>query len=408
MYVRLLETRKVLLHPVTEKHRIFTRRFWLLCSSTIFFMCSFSMLLPELPGFLADLGGSEYVGWIIGLFTLNAFLSRFVSGRMADDAGRLKVIYIGTAVTALAGFAYIFAWSVWIFLLIRFIHGISTGFRPTGTTAYLSDIVHISRRGEAMGFLGVAGNAGMAIGPAIGSVVRVHYGYDAMFLASSGLGIIAFILSLFLKETIPNPKPLKWHYFNVFKGKLVDLSSWPAAIALLPIAFAFGIFLTVTPDFVGDLGYTYRGAFNTIIVVSSIATRIFAGKVSDKYGRIPPLIIGSVLLAVGMFIVSIAETPQVANIGGVIYGISAGINMPSIFAWTVDFAKPGKTAMALGTMLMALEVGIGLGAVISGYMYAGDLSMIPVTYQLAAFLAFLGAIVLVFMKRRYHTGAVSE
>ncbi|WP_306642276.1 MFS transporter [Sanyastnella coralliicola] len=390
------------------KHRIFTPQFWVLCSSTVFFMCSFSMLLPELPGYLKTLGGEEYIGWIVGLFTLNAFFSRFVSGRMADDAGRMKVIYIGTAVTVVASFAYLGVWSVWAFLALRFFHGLSTGFRPTGTTAYLSDVIHISRRGEAMGLLGVAGNAGMALGPAIGSVVRVHYGYDAMFIASGLLGVVALILTTRLKESLPDPKPIQLRHFNLFKGQLFDFSSWPAAVVLLPPAFAFGVFLTVSPDFVGDLGYTYRGAFNTTIVISSIATRFFAGKASDKHGRIPLLIIGAVLLAIGMGVISIAKDPLVASIGGVIYGVSIGINMPTIFAWTVDFAKPGKTAMALGTMLMSLEVGIGAGAFISGAMYQGDVSIIPMTYQLSALLSVLGVVVLLFMKPRFHKPFVSE
>ncbi|MDG1260996.1 MAG: MFS transporter, partial [Flavobacteriales bacterium] len=121
---------------------IFTRPFWILCSSTVLFMSSFSMLLPELPGFLRAMGGEEYVGLIVGVFTLNAFFSRFFSGRMADQSGRVKVILIGTAITAIAGFSYLFATSLVLFFLIRFLHGMSTGFRPTGTTALLSDMVH--------------------------------------------------------------------------------------------------------------------------------------------------------------------------------------------------------------------------------------------------------------------------
>lgn len=389
-------------------HPIFTRKFWTLCSSTVFFMSSFSMLLPELPEYLTQMGGEEYIGWIVGLFTLNAFLSRLFSSRMADETGRLKVIYIGTAVTAIASFGYIFALSIWSFLFLRFLHGMSTGFRPTGATAYLSDIIHVSRRGEAMGYLGVAGNAGMALGPVIGSLVRVHYGYDALFITSGAFGVVAFILSTLLKESLPDPKPITARHFNVFKGKLLDFSSWPAAAVLLPIAFAFGVFLTVSPDFVGALGYTYRGSFNAIIVVSSIATRFFAGKASDQYGRIPLLMAGMILLAIGMTVIGLAETRWLAAIGGVIYGVSVGINMPTIFAWTVDFASPGKTALALGTMLMSLELGIGAGAFISGTMYQGDVSVIPTTYFMCAAVALAGIATLLLMRKRFHVGVVGE
>ena len=362
-------------------------------------MSGFAMLLPELPGYLKSMGGEEYIGLIVGLFTLNAFFSRLVSSRMADEKGRLKVILIGTAVSAVCGFAYLAAATVWTFLLVRFVHGISTGFRPTGTTALLSDMVHISRRGEAMGYLGVAGNVGMALGPIIGSFVRVHAGYDALFITSGCFGIVAFILSTRLKETLPHPAAIEANDFNVFNGKRVDFVSWPAAVTLLPVAFAFGVFLTVSPDFVGDLGYTYRGSFNATIVVSSIAARVLAGKASDRYGRITPLIVGMVLLAIGMAVIASAENALVASIGGVLYGLSIGINMPTIFAWTVDFAREGKTALALGTMLMSLEIGIGLGAVVSGWIYGGDVSNIPNAYLLCVVIGLVGAAALFWARK---------
>lgn len=371
-------------------------------------MSSFSMLLPELPGFLRAMGGEEYVGLIVGVFTLNAFFSRFFSGRMADQSGRVKVILIGTAITAIAGFSYLFATSLVLFFLIRFLHGMSTGFRPTGTTALLSDMVHVSRRGEAMGYLGVAGNSGMALGPVIGSLIRVNMGYDAMFITSGIFGCIAFILSLSLTETLPKPKPINWGQLNIFKGQLMDFASWPAAVSLLPIAFSFGVFLTISPDFVGSLGFTYRGAFNTTIVISSVAARIFAGKASDKYGRIPLLIIGNLLLIVGMWVIGMAETTAIAILGGVIYGFSNGINMPTIFAWTIDFAKPGKTALTLGTMLMALEIGIGLGAVVSGYMYGDQLENIASTYFTGSFLGIFAVLFLLWLRKRYPTSTFSE
>ncbi|MDG1261114.1 MAG: MFS transporter, partial [Flavobacteriales bacterium] len=259
-----------------------------------------------------------------------------------------------------------------------------------------------------MGYLGVAGNSGMALGPVIGSLIRVNMGYDAMFITSGIFGCIAFILSLSLTETLPKPKPINWGQLNIFKGQLMDFASWPAAVSLLPIAFSFGVFLTISPDFVGSLGFTYRGAFNTTIVISSVAARIFAGKASDKYGRIPLLIIGNLLLIVGMWVIGMAETTAIAILGGVIYGFSNGINMPTIFAWTIDFAKPGKTALTLGTMLMALEIGIGLGAVVSGYMYGDQLENIASTYFTGSFLGIFAVLFLLWLRKRYSTSTVSE
>ena len=346
-------------------------------------MASFGMLLPELPAYLEKMGAGHLIGWIVALFTVGAFLSRFVSGRMADRAGRKPVMLFGTAVTTLAGFAYVgvaslenVAMGVTGFLLVRLLHGMSTGFRPTGTSAFLTDIVPANRRGEALGYLGVAGNAGMALGPALGSWLAVDFGYDAMFLASSALGLIAYVLTWMLPETLQKARPVTWEDLNVFQGGAMEKAAWPASVFLLPVAMAFGTFLTVTPDLVSDLGFVYKGSFNTVVVAASILARLVAGKASDRHGRVELLMVGAVLLAAGMTLFSLSTSVPMLLFAGVVYGLSVGINMPAIFAWTIDLAPEGKAATALSTMLMALEIGIGFGAYVSGTWYASSPTML--------------------------------
>lgn len=383
---------------------LFTKTFVILCVSTVLFMASFGMIMPELPGYLDLMGAGHLLGYIIGLFTLGALMSRFFSGKIADRAGRKIVMVFGTAVTAIAGFLYVMLGAVsdystgmlgvWLFLVLRFFHGLSTGFRPIGSSALLTDIVPHDRRGEALGFLGVAGNAGMAGGPAIGSYLAVEWGYDSMFLASSFLGILSLLFTLKLPETLPNSRKVIWSDLNVFKGKNFDIAAWPAALSLLPVALSFGVFLTITPNFVDDLGYKYKGVFNTIIVVASILMRLFAGKASDKYGRKPLLAIGGLFLFVGMGILSIATTQLEAAVGGIVYGLSIGINMPTIFAWTTDLSPKEKIALGIGTTLVALEIGIGLGAFVSGSMFASDPSCLQDLYRFCAYSGGLMAIIL--------------
>ena len=69
--------------------------------------------------------------------------------------------------------------------------------------------------------------------------------------------------------------------------------------------------------------------------------------------------------------------------------------MPTVFAWTTDLAQPGRIALALGTMLMALEIGIGVGAVVSGVHFQGDVTRITELYYMAAFGAALAGIALI-------------
>ncbi|MCV5754137.1 hypothetical protein OFN51_35620, partial [Escherichia coli] len=59
-------------------------QFGLLIFSNFLFSASFSMMIPELPGYLTSLGGAEYKGLIISLFTLMAGISRPFSGKLTD------------------------------------------------------------------------------------------------------------------------------------------------------------------------------------------------------------------------------------------------------------------------------------------------------------------------------------
>jgi MFS family permease len=374
-------------------------------------MASFGMVVPELPAFLAALGRPDLIGWIIGSFTVGAFLSRFVSGRVTDEVGRRPVMVFGSWVAALSAFGYLLlghvgpGWAVGAFFTLRFIHGISAGFRPTGATAYTADIVPVDRRGAAMGWLGVAGNAGMAGGPALGSVLAVEWGMDAMFAVAAALGALSLALTWPLKETLEPRRKLVWGDLAVWRGKPFDRAALPPSLAQIPVAFAFGAFLAITPDFVGALGFTYKGTFNTIAVVASIVVRMAAGGWSDRWGRIPVIAVGNLLLAAGMAGLALSDSPAEAIAAGIVYGASVGLNAPAIFAWTADLARPGATGLALGTMMLAMEIGIGAGALFAGYLYAGDLDRIAWVYGTCAVWAALAALRLAWLARRSRSGA---
>ncbi|MBC8083587.1 MAG: MFS transporter, partial [Hymenobacter sp.] len=174
----------------TPNSRTYSLGFWLMCLSSFLFFASFNMLLPELPAYLTRLGGGEYKGFIIALFTLTAGISRPFSGKLADTVGRIPVMVFGSLVCFICGFFYPWATTVAGFLLLRLLHGFSTGFKPTGTAAYIADIVPAERRGEAMGLVGLTGTLGMAIGPMLGTFIGEHFTINTLFYISSGVALL--------------------------------------------------------------------------------------------------------------------------------------------------------------------------------------------------------------------------
>ncbi|RYY19789.1 MAG: MFS transporter [Cytophagaceae bacterium] len=366
----------------------YSRGFWLMCLSSFLFFLSFNLLLPELPDHLAALGGGEYKGFIIALFTLTAAISRPFSGKLTDTVGRIPVMVFGSLVCFVCGFFYPWALTVSSFLLLRLLHGFSTGFKPTGTAAFVADIVPAAKRGEAMGLLGVTGSLGMAAGPAFGSWLAEHFSLNVMFYCSSAAALLSVLVQGTLTETLPPAQrqrfrfsllKLNWRH-DIFEPRVLA----PALTTLLCL-LPYGAVLTVIPDqsrLLGLAGPT-KGLFYICYTVASLAVRLVAGKASDTHGRVPVLRWSTALLALGLAVLVWSPSVPVFLLGAIIFGLGTGLNSPTLYAWTIDLSHPERRGRGVATMYIALEVGIGIGALLAGWIFANQPARLPWVHALS-------------------------
>jgi MFS family permease len=379
------------------KARVYGLQFGLLCLSSFLFFASFNMIIPELPNYITQLGGAEYKGLIISLFTLTAGLSRPFSGQLADKMGRIPVMLIGGTVCILCGFLYPITGSVAAFLLLRLVHGFSTGFTPTGTAAYVADIIPMERRGEATGLLGLAGSLGMAAGPAMGAAIANSYSLDAMFYASSVAALLSVAVVARMHETLDNPNRFRMGLLRISRKEIFEPRVLDPSIVMMLTVVSFGIILTIIPDFSEHLGIENKGLFFTSFTLSSLAIRFLAGRASDKYGRIRILKISSLLLVLAMGLIGLATTATELLLAAAVFGVAVGMNSPTVFAWTIDMSHPEHRGRAMATMYIALEAGIGIGALSSGWLYANDPSRFPLVFWTGGACALLGFLYLMFV-----------
>jgi len=375
----------------------FTIQFWLLCFSSFLFFSSFNMMIPELPEFLTSLGGADYKGYIIALFTLSAALSRPFSGKLADTIGRIPVMVFGAGVCFILGFLYPAVGTVWAFLLLRFFHGFSTGFKPTGTSAYVADVVPENRRGEAMGLLGVFGSLGIAAGPAVGGLIANQISINAMFYASSVFAIMSVVILLGMTETVTVKHKFKASLLIIPFNQIFEPRVIAPSIVMFLSAYSFGVVLTIIPDFSVHLGIMNKGLFFVSFTAASILVRVLAGKISDRYGRIQVLRYSTLLVMVSMWYVGISADPLNFFLSGAALGIAAGTNSPTIFAWTIDLSHPMHRGRAMATMYIAMEIGIGFGALFSAYLFNNLIVNIPMAFNSAAILAGLAFLYIQFI-----------
>ena len=356
-----------------------------MCLGAMSFFLSFNLILPELSSELRSRGGAAYVGWIIPAFSISAVVARPFSGWITDNLGRRWAMIGGCLFCIIAGCFYPWVSTVTGFLVVRAIHGFSTGFTPTGFTAYTADVVQESHRGRAMGWQGLFNNLGTTIGYALGAIIALHWGIDWMYYVSAALAATAWMLFMTLPETrIAAQK-------KEFKFRMGNLFYWPAwkpSVIMLLVCISLGSILTSMADFTLALGYVNKGLFLSIYIGVSLIFRLVSGRISDALGRAWSTAIGTFSQVISMVILTymaIALEHQTSThcmecvapgfiwfgAAAVFYGIGQGFNAPSLFAWASDTADAQHRGRAMAMLFMCLELGIIIGGLTANYFIEG-------------------------------------
>jgi MFS family permease len=353
------------------------------------------MLIPELPAYLSSLGGAEFKGYIIGLFTITAGIARPFSGKLTDKVGRVPVMAVGSLVCVICGLLYPLLTTVAGFLWLRLFHGFSTGFKPTATAAYVADIVPANRWGEAMGIHGLCFSTGLAIGPAIGSELSQRASMDALFYCSSLFALLSIVILMNMKETLTEKQKFNFSMLKMDRKEIFEMRVIPGAIVCFMSYLSYGAILTLISDWGSHLGVANKGLFYMVFTVSSLLIRFMSGKMSDRIGRVSIIKFSLFLLVVSMLLIGIAESALFLMFASAIYGVATGMLSPALTAWIIDLSHPDHRGKAVATMYIALEAGIGLGAFVAGALFINDINMIPFTFYLVAGLTFLAFLYLI-------------
>jgi MFS family permease len=106
------------------------------------------------------------------------------------------------------------------------------------------------------------------------------------------------------------------------------------------------------------------------------------------------LIVSSIIMIISMIMFAVVDSVWVFVLASILFGFSWGFNTPTLMAWTIDLSHEDFRGRALATTYIALETGIGIGALMSGYLYKGIVENMAVSYYLSAILALISLVYL--------------
>src|SRR3954465_13220557 len=164
-------------------------------------MAGLLMVIPLLPFYAKSMGaGGFIVGAMVSSFSVAQLLSAPIWGRFSDRYGRRPALLVGLGAAAIAYVIFAFANSLWLLFLARLVQGAGGG--TVGVIqAYVADAVEPKDRAKGLGWLSASTNAGVAIGPVIGSAaatVNIH----APGLLAAGLCVLNMLFAArFLTES---------------------------------------------------------------------------------------------------------------------------------------------------------------------------------------------------------------
>lgn len=137
----------------------------------------------------------------------------------------------------------------------------------------------------------------------------------------------------------------------------------------------FGIIIPVLPFFAENLGATPT-ELGLLMAVYSLMQLLFApvwGRLSDRYGRKPFLLLGISGLALSFFLFAIANTLSLLFIARIIGGMLSAATMPTATAYVADVTSVEERGKGMGMIGAAIGLGFIFGPAIGGILSKNDL-----------------------------------
>ena len=328
----------------------------------------FFMLSAPFPFYIIELGGTELlVGIIAGGFAIAALIVRPIAGWILDNSSRKGLLVWGVLSLILLT-VLLFAIPVLaVVVILRILSGLMFAGTGTASTTNVYDTITPRRFAEGIGFLGLGNTLAMALAPALGLAIVAGWGFNILFAISAAVLLIAFtVMKGFSFKKIEKPKKTQ-EQKGFFRSKLINVDALPASVVMLFTSVPYGgasIFIALYAE-AYSLGNA--GLFFTLFAVGTGSTRLISGRIADKKGEQPMIIIGNSLLMVSLALLLAANTYSYYA-AGLLFGIGSGIILPAMQAMSMRVIPIEKRGSASSTYLCSYDIASGAGGILAGWI----------------------------------------
>jgi len=336
--------------------------------ASLVFMAMFNLTLvsPILPEFVKDRFDTSDLG--IGLFTSSEMVAYIILapvwGVLSDRRGeRVPYIIMGLGASAMLFLLMPSIDRFWLLVAVRFVQGAFTVAAWSLAMTMALDWAGIEDRGRTMGVLGAGMMMGMAMGAPMGGLLGERWTVSGPFYLAFVVFTAALCVSvLALREPATRREKTK---AKVPLREEIDL--WiPGAYGFVE-RFTAGFFITLFPVFLleeFDFGSGMRGMYLGIFFLPFAVLQYPFGRLTDRWGPLPFIIIGSIVYGEIMMMVTFLRPAPLA-IGMILLGAMAAGMLPASLVLVSAFSRAGTHGRAMGLFNALGSVGFAAGLLLS-------------------------------------------
>jgi MFS family permease len=380
------------------------------------FMSSFtrSMVDPTVPYLVKEFVGTgvssvEILGVIFSVESVASILSTLPGGLLSDRVGRKKTIVLSSSIYLVAQLVYVFSKNWYWLVAASFVRGLAVGLSLPSFHALIADLTGAENRGTAFGVYNLSWTTSSIPAPIIGGYLASQVGIKSTFLVALILSFLAIVLALRLTETRVkhSPSPIKSQSKHKGDNDVKPVMSFKAVIAIfcgmtLLGTLSWGIQRVLTPSFLVfklNVNALQLGIATSLgwAVISSILS-IPGGKLADRWGRRRIMLIG-LMSAPFITLLSFSRSlGQYIFFWGLATAFSQ-LRMPAESALLMDLTPRGKRARTFSINETAVSVGLALGPIIGGFLWAFSEPYVFVPFLIASILIFFKAPLILMLKK---------
>lgn len=336
---------------------------WLVYAIIFFSFFDLFVQLPIMSTYALAVGATTFIaGIVVGLYSFMNTFGNVFSGVFTDRIGAFRMLAFGLATSAISLLCYQLVDGPTTLLIVRCIHGFSSGFITPAAFTLLANMRAETEQGSGSAITGSFVGIAAIVGPATGGILASKISVPDVLSYVALYGIILVIgLFLFLRKS-PIPKRQTVGREQKFEWNVGLMSAFIGAFFLM---FSQGVLAYLLPIYVEGLGYSSRMSGTLLSVFGIVAVLIFilpTNKIFDVMSSKYALLIGASLLAVSQLFIGLATTTYWLYAALTLYGVGFAFFFPSINTILIESTKKETRGKAYGYFYAFFSFGVVAGS----------------------------------------------